>query len=75
MTKKVALSVAAAAAITAGVGIGIGHFTAASRTPYAAELNRLQRELLDARSRLDRLTEELEEPSRSAVQAPSPLWK
>ncbi len=72
MTKKVALSVAAAAAITAGVGIGIGHFTASSRTRHAEELSRLQQELLDARSRLDRLTQELDEERARAAREGEP---
>ncbi len=72
MTKKVALSVAAAVAITTGVGIGIGHFTASSRTRHAEELSRLQQELLDARSRLDRLTQELDEERARAAREGEP---
>ncbi len=72
MTKKVALSVAAAAAITAGVGIGTWHFTASPRTRHAEELSRLQQELLDARSRLGRLTEELNEERARAVREAEP---
>ncbi len=72
MTKKVALSAAAAVAITTGVGIGIGHFTASSRTRHAEELSRLQQELLDARSRLDRLTQELDEERARAAREGEP---